>query len=191
MTFLRNCAKTDVTSRFFGILRSRYIYLELDAALILGCSPQPFLFLDLGSYLIEKHAIRQIVWTIFVNFSKFSPSPASFSTFFDLPGPVRIHSDALGKFWKLWNKIGPKHRFSVILVKFWSSWSKMQLKIHFRVKFCSRCTYPEVCATLIRIFGWSLNVLRFALSSDVVLKCQVRFWTITDVFDWIEISHTV
>ena len=30
---------------------------------------------------------------------------------------------------------------------FWMSYSKLDLKIRFGIKFCSRCTYPEVCAT--------------------------------------------
>ena len=95
---------------------------------------------------------------------KFFLRLAGFSMFLDLLGPVRMHSDPFGcsrmhseafgcvrthseKFRKFETNFGPKHQFFAIFANFLRSWSKMDLKINFRVKFCSRYTYPEVCAT--------------------------------------------
>ena len=42
---------------------------------------------------------------------------------------------------------GSKNRFFAILAWFLRSYGQMDLKIRFSVKFCSRYTFPEVCAT--------------------------------------------
>ena len=100
----------------------------------------------------------------FAIFLKFFLRLAGFSMFLDLLGPVRMHSDPFGcsrmhseafgcvrthseKFRKFETNFGPKHQFFTIFANFLRSWSKMHLKINFRVKFCSRYTHPEVCAT--------------------------------------------
>ena len=45
------------------------------------------------------------------------------------------------------NIFGPENNFFVILAKFLRSYGQTDLKIRFGVKFCSRYTRPEVCAT--------------------------------------------
>ena len=112
-------------------------------------------------------AMRGFVWKclkFFAMFLKFFLRLAGFSMFLDLLGPVRMHSDPFGcsrmhseafgcvrthseKFRKFETNFGPKHQFFAIFANFLRSWSKMHLKINFRVKFCSRYTHPEVCAT--------------------------------------------
>ena len=42
---------------------------------------------------------------------------------------------------------GSKNCFFAILAGFLRSYGQMDLKIRFSVKFCSRYTFPEVCAT--------------------------------------------
>ena len=45
---------------------------------------------------------------------------------------------------KIWKVFDGNISCFAIFLKCWSSWSKMRLKINFCVKFCSRCTHPEV-----------------------------------------------
>ena len=103
-------------------------------------------------------------------FSKFSRIFGSFCQFFEVFGhartcsdpfgPVWMHSDAFGcvqmrldafrHFWnilKFFAKILSKTTFFAISARFRRSWRQTDLKISFCVEFCSRYTYPEVCAT--------------------------------------------
>ena len=59
------------------------------------------------------------------------------------PKPRFLPKNWISKIWKMFE---PKNQVFEI-VKFLRSWRKMHVKINFRIKFCSRCPYPEVGAT--------------------------------------------
>ena len=62
---------------------------------------------------------------------------------------LATHKTSKKQFRKYLIFFGLGNPFFVIFPGFWRSWTILDVKITFLVKFCSRCTYPEVRSTKI------------------------------------------
>ena len=74
---------------------------------------------------------------------------------------------------------GWENQFFAILIWFLRSYGQTDLKIRFGVKFCSRYTYPEVCAT-------ENDAVQVSVRFNGVAKVSVAFYGWNLGNDWVK-----